>query len=93
MPRQIQEFEQVIVDSYRDEATFMNALLLVRFFPDRPIVIHNFTVIESQSTESRMRTLADEEELGQAIYDHFGIPVEITAEVVKQLGQPGDAWN
>ena len=45
-PRQIYEFEQVIADSYREDATFMNALLLARFFPNRSLVIHNLTVIE-----------------------------------------------
>jgi len=93
MPRQIEEFEQVVADSYRDDATFMNAFLLARFFSDRSIVIHNLTVIESHGTESRIQTLTNQEDLGQAIDDHFGIPAEITADVVKDLGQLADAWN
>ncbi len=32
-PRRIEEFAAVIADSFRDDATFMNALVAVRFFP------------------------------------------------------------
>lgn len=59
LPREIGEFESVISDSYRDEATFMNALLLARFFPDRSLVIHNLTVTEFQGTEFSVRTVAN----------------------------------
>ena len=93
LPRRIDEFEHIIVDSYRADATFMNSLLLARFYPDRSIVIHNLTVIESHGLASTSRTLANLEELGQAIVNHFGIPTEITADVVKELGQLGDAWT
>ncbi|HTP06871.1 MAG TPA: arylamine N-acetyltransferase [Anaerolineae bacterium] len=93
MPRQIDEFTHVIVDSYRDDATFMNALLLARFYPDRAIAIHNLTVMESDSTESNIQILANLEELVQAIVTHFEIPAEITADVVKDLGHLADAWN
>jgi N-hydroxyarylamine O-acetyltransferase len=93
MPRQIHEFEQVIVDSYRDEATFMNALLLARFFPNRSLVIHSLAVIESQGTESRIRALASQDELGQAVYEYFALPKEFTEDVVRGLEQLGDAWT
>jgi N-hydroxyarylamine O-acetyltransferase len=93
MPRQIQEFEQAIVDSYREDATFMNALLLARFYPDRSLVIHNLTVIESQGTVSNIRTLASQDEMGQAIYEYFAIPKEFTEDAVRGIGQLGDAWT
>lgn len=93
LPRQIAEFEHVIVDSYRDDATFMNALLLARFFPNRSVVIHNLTVIESQGIESRIQTLASREDLGRAVYERFRIPEEITTDVVSELRQFGDAWT
>jgi len=91
--RQIQEFEQVIVDSYREDATFMNALLLVRFFPNRSLVIHNLTVIESQGTVSNTRTLASLDELGQVVYEYFTIPKELTEDALREVGQLGDAWT
>lgn len=91
-PRQIHEFEQVIVDSYRDEATFMKALLLARFFPGRSLVIRNLTVIESQGAVSNIRTLASQDELAQVVYEYFAIPKEFTEDAVSGLGQLGDAW-
>jgi N-hydroxyarylamine O-acetyltransferase len=86
-PRQIQEFEQIIADSYREDSTFMNALLLARFFPDRSVVIRNLTVIESQSMTSKAQTLSSQDELGQVIYQYFAISKKITEDVVRQLGQ------
>lgn len=93
MSRQIHEFEHVISDSYREEATFMNALLLARFFPDRSLVIHNMTVIESQGCLSSTRTLASQEELAQVVFECFQIPSEFTVDVMNGLGQLEDAWS
>jgi hypothetical protein len=92
-PRQIHEFEHIIGDSYRKDAIFMNALLLVRFFPNRSFVIHNLSVIESQETVSDIRTLASQDELGQVIYEYFGIPKEFTKDALREVGQLGDAWT
>lgn len=93
IPKQISDFDSIIADSYRDEATFMNAILLARFYPDRSLVIHNLSVIESQGTESRVRTVANRGELVQVISEHFGIPPKFTRDAVNGLGQLGDAWN
>ncbi len=93
MPRQIQEFEKVIADSFRKEATFMNALLLARFFPNRSLVIHNMTVIESEGTTSNLRTLANQDDLVQAVFEYFGIPGEITKNVVNEMENFGNAWG
>lgn len=92
-PKQIGDFESVIADSYRDEATFMNAILLARFFPDRSLIIHNLTVIESQGTESSVRMLTNRSELAKSISECFGIPPQFTRDVVNGMGQLGDAWN
>ena len=93
VPREIDEFAAVIVDSYRDEATFMNALLLARFFPGRSLVIHNLTVIESRGRSVRMSTLADKGELVDFIATNFGIPSYITKVALDGLVMRGDAWN
>ena len=93
VPRQIQEFDHIIVDSYREDSTFMNALLLARFFPYRSLVLHNLTVIESQGTVSRSQILTSRDELVQAAYEYFTIPKEFTMDVVKDIGQFDDAWN
>ena len=93
VPRQIRDFEQVIAASYREEATFMNALLLARFYPDRSVVIDNLTVIESEGAVSRIKTLASRDELVQAVHEYFSIPLEFIIDAVNDLGQLKDAWN
>jgi len=92
-PKQIRDFEQVIADSYRTDATFMNALLLTRFFPNRSIAIHNLTVVESAGAVSRIRTLNSRDELAQAIHEHFAIPADLVLDTVKAIGPLGDAWT
>jgi N-hydroxyarylamine O-acetyltransferase len=92
-PREIGEFEQAISASYGMDATFMNALLLARFFPGRSLVIHNLTVIESEGTSSAVRTLSGRDELVQVISDRFGIPGELTTDAVAGLRRLEDAWS
>lgn len=90
-PKQIEDFS--VADSFRADATFMNALLLVRFYRDRSLVIHNLTVIESQGTASKSHSLNSRDELGRVVERHFGIPKGIVMEAVGELRQLNDAWN
>jgi hypothetical protein len=92
-PRKIEDFEAVIMDSFRKDATFMNALLLARFHSDRSVVIHNLTLIESRGAKSKIRSLASRDELVRVIEERFDIPQEIGAESVAELGQLKDAWK
>jgi len=90
-PKKIGDFS--IKDTFREDATFMNTLLLARFFPERSIVIHNLTVIESHGTQSKNYPLKDRDELGQAVEDLFGIPHGIVKEAAGELRNLNDAWN
>ena len=91
-PRRIGDFDKVIADSYRDEATFMNAILLARFFPDRSLVVQNLTVVEAGTT-SKIHALTDRGELVRIVEERFGIPSRITAEAVDGLDLLRDAWD
>ena len=92
-PRRIQEFEQVIFNSLRDEATFMNALLLAKFSEDKSYVIHNFSATEYNKTEPTTRKLKDHDELIQVVHEWFQIPGERTQEALNQLVSLEDPWN
>lgn len=92
MPRNIEEFNPVIADSFRVRATFLNALLLARFYPDRSVVIHNLTVIESRETEATIRSLGSREELVVEVERQFGIPRAVVGEAVSELHELVDAW-
>lgn len=92
-PRSIDYFTKVIADSYSEQATFMNAVLLVRFFPNRSLAIHNFTVLESEGTRWHFGHLRSRDELAASVEEHFGIPGNITAEAIADLGDFIDAWS
>lgn len=91
--RSIDYFAGVIADSYSEQATFMNAVLLVRFFPNRSLAIHNFTVLESEGTRWHFRQLHSRDELAASVEEHFGIPGTITAEAIADLADLSDAWS
>ena len=92
-PRQIQEFEHIIADSYREDSTFMNALLLARFYSNRSLVIHNLTLIESQGSAVKVQVLSSGDELVFATHKYFAIPEKITREAVADIRHFRDAWH
>ena len=93
LARQIQEFNSIIVDSFREDSTFMKTILLARFFPKRSLVLHNLTLIESEGTVSKSQFLNNRDEMVQAVHEYFGIPKEFILDVVKDIDQFGDAWD
>lgn len=92
-PRRIEEFSGVIAHSFSGEATFMNALLLVRFSDNRSLAINNLDVIESIGSTVTISKIADKAALPSTIEQLFGIPAEIAVIAVNSLGELGDAWN
>ena len=91
-PRKIEDFHAVIIDSFRPDATFLNAVLLARFYPHRSVVIHNLTRIESRGTESVTYAIAGRGELVAEVEKHFGIPAEVVRSALAGLGGLKDAW-
>lgn len=92
-PRRIEHFARVIEESYCATATFMNALLLVRLYPNRSIVIHKLSVIESEGTDYHIHQLAGRDELPTVVEKHFSIPHAVVSEAVAELEEFADAWN
>ncbi|MGZ4836688.1 MAG: arylamine N-acetyltransferase family protein [Terriglobales bacterium] len=92
-PRRIEDFAEVIADSFRPAATFFNAVLLTRFYPKSSVVIHNLELIESDGTGSRVSRLKDRQNLAAAIEEYFGIPRPIVNEALTGLGDLADAWK
>lgn len=90
MPLQIEIFNDVIRDSYSDEATFMNVVVVERFSPDRSVRFHNFTLTESTPEGATTTRLADREELAAAVEHHIGIPADIVREAVEGTALEAD---
>ncbi len=92
-PRTLEDFGRVIAASFSADATFLNALLLARFWPGHGVTIHNLSVIESRGEESTVRELQSHEDLVEAIEHHFGIPRQIVGEAINQLNMLQDPWS
>ena len=56
-------------------------------------MIHNWTLVESQGSESIVRPLACRDRLVAAVEEHFDMPRAIVAEAVNELGDLQDPWT
>jgi arylamine N-acetyltransferase len=92
-PRSITEFEKVIEDSTRSTATFLNAVLLVKYGVNSSVVIHNLSLIEIEDSNVNRVQLKDEDAIVDQIYLKFGISKEITRESLSLIKNFNDAWN
>jgi arylamine N-acetyltransferase len=92
-PKTIKDFSKVIAASFSADATFLNSVLLVRFYPGRSVLIHNLTLVESEGNKSTIHALANRDQLIDAIERRFEMPRKIVSEAVRQLGNLQDAWS
>jgi N-hydroxyarylamine O-acetyltransferase len=92
-PRRIAEFMHVVESSFAPAATFMNALLIVRCFPGRTLVLHNLELVESEGAASRVRRVPDAPHLPEVIEECFGIPGSIAREALAGLSMSQDPWS
>ena len=91
-PRKIEDFKQVIKDSFREDAIFLNSLLITKFYSDRSTVVHNLNLIESEGTNSKSYELKDTKQLIGVIEEKFRIPKEISSEAISELKELKNPW-
>lgn len=91
-PRAIEDFQEVITGSFRANATFLNCVLLARFYPARSVVIHNLSLIISKGPQSTQSSLPHRQALVERVEEHFGIPPEIVSVALEGLEKLEDAW-
>ncbi len=91
--RDIGHFEQVVRDSYSGTATFMNVLVVERFFEDRSVRIHNFVLTESTRDHTKTTHLKGREELAGAIEDRIGISRACVREAIDDIALAGDIYT
>lgn len=92
-PREIAFFEETIMDSYRDTATFMNTVVVERYSPGRSVRIHNLSMTESTPKTSKTTPLADHEELARAIENRCGISADLVRVAIKGVALEGDIYG
>jgi N-hydroxyarylamine O-acetyltransferase len=91
-PRAIEDFQQVIRDSFKPTATFLNSILLARFWRDRSLVIHNLTLIQSHGSECNTRSLGRNDVVAE-IHKQFEMPKAMVADAIENLQDLQDAWG
>ncbi len=84
-PRNIDDFSRVIADSFAPKATFMNAVLLVKYDGDNSIVIRNKEFITTRDGLTTKVSLNSFDHLVETIQSVFGIPPEITRVALKDF--------
>lgn len=89
----INEFRQVIKDSFKESSTFMNALLLTRFDSGNFIIIHNMSIIESSVNLSKNYLINSIEQLTLVINKYFNIPKSIIRESIENLQMQKSGWS
>jgi N-hydroxyarylamine O-acetyltransferase len=92
-PSEIKDFSRVIAGSFRKDATFLNSILLARFYAGRSVVIHNLTLIESSGEFCDVRSLPSLDAVIGAIHKYFEIPRDVVSEAVTGLKEMQDAWG
>ncbi len=88
--RNIEDFNEVINDSFRDDSTFMNCLLVSKYISGKYIMIHNFELIESDQRASKITKIKDKTELVNLVQEIFHISKNITSDVIDDLGLEKD---
>ena len=91
-PRKLDEFRNVIEDSFRDDSTFMNAVMIAKFYENGSIVLRNLTLIRTDrnivTTQSIRR-----DEISAVVEKYFGMPRQIAEEAVNELLELKDTWD
>jgi len=93
VPREIDHFEEIIRDSYSDAATFMKVVVVERFFRDRSVRFHNFTLTESTPDGATTTQLADRDQLVEAIEHDCGFPGDLVREAIADIALEGDIYT
>ncbi len=92
-PRAPDDFGRAIADSFRPDATCMNAVAIYRFEHGATLALRNLTLIEGTPGTARTSRLSGRGELLAVLEDRFGIPRAVAAEAVGELAALRDAWG
>lgn len=91
-PRKIEEFRNVIEDSYRDDATFMNAVTIAKFNENGSLVLRNLALIRTDRNKVTTQII-QRDGIAAAIEKYFGMPRQIVNEAVNELSELKNTWD
>ena len=75
-------FDRAVANSFRPDATFMNAVLLVRCHPRRLVRIVNLSLVRATRSRRVVEPLADREAFVAAVEREFGIAARVCREAI-----------
>ena len=90
--RKIDKFRNVIEDSYREDATFMNAVMIAKFYENGSIVLRNLTLIRTDRNKVTTQSIR-RDEISAVVEKYFGMPRQIAEEGVNELLELKDTWD
>ena len=91
-PRTPDHFRSIVQASFRDSATFMNAVVAIRHRATGSVAIHNLSLVRSSRDGWSEELLPDRAALVAALEGEFSIPAERTREAIAHLGSLGDVY-
>jgi len=91
--RHIEDFKQVIKESFNPDSTFSRSLLITRLISGRFCTLHNMEYMEARGELSKIHPIGDREELISCIAERFHVPVSIGEKVIPGLDLSGDPWH
>lgn len=91
--RNIKDFQTIISNSFEENATFMNTLLITRFVDNCFFTIHNMTITECNGIHSNSHLIESIYQLTSIIENRLGIPKRITTESISNLSMIMGAWS
>ena len=91
-PRKIEDFRNVIEDSYADHSTFMNAVRVERFSENGSVSLRNFVVVETAGNKTSTLKIS-REEMPEVINKKFGMPQNLVKEAVESIKEIKDKYD
>ena len=90
--RKIEDFQNVIEDSYADDAVFMNAVRITKFLENGSLVLKNLSLSETRgNTSSTIKISRDE--IHSVIQENFGMPSGVVKEAISLLTDLKDIYD
>jgi arylamine N-acetyltransferase len=91
-PKKIDDFQNVIADSYSDDATFMNALRISRFKDKGFLALSNLQLTETNGRASSSIEISFKD-IPDVVREKFGMPADIVREAISQLTELKDVYE
>ncbi|MCP4899801.1 MAG: arylamine N-acetyltransferase [bacterium] len=91
--RELDYFGDVIRDSYSDSATFMNTLVVERFYTAHSVRIHNLSIAESNRDRTGPKQANSRDNLADAVHREAGMPADLVREAIEGLTLEADIYS